>query len=352
MNPLAFSRFWRKLTCLIAPASLVLATAASAATLTVVGTPHLRSLDPAASPAQRQLVVNRLAAFEPSIVCVEAMPGERVEQFMGDPLEHGELLRHFAHTAVQLGPDQQVRLGLDRRAARAEAATLEHRQAPLESGERLRLIGLQLAAFEPWSALLNWHGLDESGHTSAADTLGAMAVERLQQLAQSNNEIVTLAIPLARRAGHRRLCAVDSFVDEATVQTLAEDLMPLIGDADIRADLEAFAAERGRRWAPDREDGLVELLAWMNSSEWAERDRATQWDIFDSGSHDGATRRLMLWHARNAEIQTWLFRTLAEVDGERPLLLIGGAHRPFIEQALEAHRWIEVVPAHSLLAPE
>lgn len=336
----------------MAIAGLLAVSLATAATITVVGTPHLSHLDPAASPAQSLPVVARLAEFKPTVVCIEAMPGERVEQFLADPDRHGELLRHFAHSAVQLAPDQQLRVGLDRQGARAAARVLERQASPLGADQRLRLISLQLAAYEPWSAVLNWTYLDETARGSAAETIGTLAAERLEELSGSGNEIAALAIPLARQAGQRRLCAVDSFVDEATVQTLAEALMPMIRDADIQAGIQAFNSEQAGRWSPERGNGLLELMAWMNSPEWAERDRATQWDIFDSGKHDAATRRLMLWHARNAEIQTWLFRTLAEADGERPLLLIGGAHRPFVEEALEAHRWLNVLPAHSLLTAD
>jgi len=336
---------------LFCSAMLMVFSAVSAATITVVGTPHLSALDPAPTQSQHRAVVERLATFEPSVVCIEAMPGERVEQYLADPRRHGELLRSFGYTATQLAPIQQVRLGLDRHGARAEAVKLEQQEAPLDIPQRVRLIGLQLAAYEPWSALLNWSYLQESERVSAEDTLGSLAATRLAELTQSSNEVVALGIPLARLSGHRRMCAVDSFVDESTVQTLAEELMPIIGDADIQAGIAAFAKEQSAHWGRDGEDGLVGLLAWMNSPEWAQRDRATQWEVFDSGVHDAATRRLMLWHARNAEILTWLFRTLGEADGSKPLLLIGGAHRPFIHEALESHSWLHVVPARSLLAP-
>lgn len=336
---------------LFAVVGLLSASTATAATVAVVGVPHLASLDPAPTLAQRQAVVNLLASFEPTIVCIEAMPGERIEQFLEKPDQHGKLLRHFGLTAVMIGPEQQVRLGLSRQDARAAASELERQGSSLDTDQRLRLIGLQLAAFEPWSALLNWTYLDESGQAMAASVLGDSAVERLQQLAKSSNEVVTLAIPLARRTGLRRVCAVDSFVDEATVQTLAGELMPIIRDAGVQAGIKAFEKEQSANWSPEGDGGLVQLLAWMNSDQWAQRDRTTQWDIFDSGIHDAASSRLMLWHARNSEIITWLFRAIAEVDGERPILIIGGAHRPFIEQALEAHRWVDVVPASLLIEP-
>lgn len=319
----------------------------------VVGTAHLSRLNPTPSVAQRLAVVDRLAAFEPTLVCVEAIPGERVQQFAGNPQQYGELLATFARDAVRLAPEQQLRLSVDGKAARAEARTLEQRPGTLDAPTRLRLIALQLAGYEPWSALLNWTALTNAERDAAQERLGRDAAERLRTLSDSPNEIASIAIPLARRMGHRRLCAADIFADELGVQSLEQELLPLLQDSTIARALESLNARQAAHWHAERPDGLVTLYSWMNSDEYATMDRSAEWEPFARGAalHDAGKRRLALWHARNSDIAAHVFRAMASAEGKRTLLVIGASHRPFIEQALRAQPWVDVVPAAARLVP-
>lgn len=324
--------------------------AVSAAEIAVLGTAHLATLQPAPDAAQRDVVLQRLAAYAPTRVCIEAIPGERIEAFLADPGRHGELLSVFAMDAVRLAGEQQVRLGLDGRQARVEAGRLAASTALDEAGQ-VRLVGLQLAGHEPWSAALNWSRLSPAQREAAKKRLGRFAAERLEALVASDNEISSLALPLARSLGQRSLCAVDPFVDELGVNALAEELMPVLGDPAVGQGLEAFNQLQASHWKADRATGLAELLAWMNSDAFAEADLAAEWTVFARGDgHDAGRRRLMLWHARNAEIVAYLARELAREDGGRVLLLIGGAHRPFLQASLRALPWVEVRDAQALLS--
>jgi len=322
----------------------ILPLTAGSAELMVLGTPHLAELQPAALPGQEQRVVQALASFRPTQVCIEAMPGERIEEFVRDPGRYGELLAMFAMDAVRLAPEQQSRRSLDARAARLRAAGLVAANAPT-SAEQALLVSLQLAAFDPWSALLNWSRLDEAGKEAARPTLGSQAIDRLERLAESRNELVRLALPLARQFGHRQLCAVDPFADEIDVAGLATELQPMLEDPAIGENIQRFEAWTRHDWPSEHEDGLLQLLRRYNGTEYASRDRDTQWEIFlnGSGDHPAGERRLMLWHARNAAIQHELLRAVAGASGNRTLLIIGAAHRPFIEASLRALPWMSVV---------
>ena len=101
-------------------AALGIALAASpgvAGEVMVVGSPHLSALRPEPGPERLREVVERLASWAPTVVCVEAIPGERVRQLAGDPETWGDLLSVFALDAIRLAPEQQAveiirRLGL------------------------------------------------------------------------------------------------------------------------------------------------------------------------------------------------------------------------------------------------
>jgi hypothetical protein len=121
----------------------------------VLGTPHLSDLQPAALPMQEERVVEALARFSPTQVCIEAVPGERIDEYVRNPGRYCELLAMFAMDAVRLAPEQQARRSLDAGTARLRAAQLAAANAPTPAEQAL-LVSLQLAAFDPWSALLNW----------------------------------------------------------------------------------------------------------------------------------------------------------------------------------------------------
>lgn len=317
--------------------------------VSIVGTSHLASLKP--NVAQTEAVVGQLTRFKPSLICIEAMPGDRIEALLRSPEQFGDLLSGFAPDAVRLGPEQQARLSLSASAARRKARSLEDRDT-LSAAEQIELIGLELAAFEPGSALLNWSTLDPEHYDDAGSALGSHTVEQLKTLMQSRNERVTLAIPLARKMGHKRLCNVDAFVDELGVMELAEQLMPLVQMDEVQARIDAFNVEEAKHWHADLDDGLIERLRWENSADFASADRDTQWQLFvpaKPGTHDAGQRRLMFWHARNGEITTGLLRAMAAKDGQKIMLIIGASHRPFIEANLRALPWITVVPAETLL---
>lgn len=323
-----------------------------AADLMVVGTPHLSTLEPDAGPQQVDRVVDALAQFRPTQVCIEAVPGERIEAFVREPNRYGELLATFAMDAIRLAPEQQARRALAAADARRRAAALAD-QAALAPADEAMLISTQLASYDVWSAVLNWSRLDEAGRNGARPILGAAASERLEELSKSRNEIARLAVPLARRLGHRQLCAVDHFEDEIAVAVLADELQAVLSAPAIGQGVQDFNAWVSEDWPGDPAAGLLQLMRLHNGAEFARRDRAAEWEIFldGAGAHPAGERRLMLWHARNAAIQLELLRAAAGKRGDRTLLLIGAAHRPFLEDSLRALPWVTVHQVLSVLEP-
>ncbi len=317
----------------------------------VLGTPHLGGLSPAPSDAQVEALLEALGGFAPTQVCVEAMDGRLIEELAREPDRYGTLLRGFAPGVVELAAGQQLRLGITSAAARSELAGDGETHADDAPARALRTIGLHLAAHDLPSAVLAWSRLDADTRRSAPAALGEEASRVLEARATSAGEVWRVAVPLARRLGHERICAVDSFVDELAVLDLVGELAPILADPGVLEALDAFNAGLDARWeelsaAPG---GFRELLHWFSGDAFSQADRASQWDVFTALPGAGH-QRLMLWHARNAHIASGLFRALARSPDERVLFLVGAAHRPFVEELLRSQRWVTVVPAAAFLA--
>lgn len=340
-----------------------LATPVVAQTITVVGTRHLTGMEQPPRAEQFAHTIEALSAFEPTQVCVERMSGERIEALVADPARHGATFQSEWHgrplASIVVPTGIALQLMLERRPAdaREEASELLARWSELDTADRTRAIGLQLAGFEFHSAVLNWSWLDDTERDEAREMFGPDTVEALDEALESVHEVYSLGVPVARKAGLHELCTADSQEDETAgmLTALQHGGPAVLENPQTRARFDELTARSEAAWRPESGRGaLTAMLRFFNSDEYAELDRRLQWETlreFDNAA--GAFhRRLMYWHARTAEISAELFRALAQGPEERVLLVIGSAHRPFTEADLRAQPWIEVKPASLLLEPE
>ena len=163
----------------------------------VLGTVHLNALPPGFDPASLQGLLDRLAAFRPDIITVEALPGEECDL--------------TARHAAKYGPDYcaptdaaRSATGLDMPAAITEVGkTLKAWPAQPRHGQRRRLAALFLAANDRASAYVQWLQLPE-GERRSGDGLDAALVEMLpvhrRRIAQT---VVRRVARSAARCGHR-----------------------------------------------------------------------------------------------------------------------------------------------------
>jgi hypothetical protein len=324
-----------------------------AQTVTIVGTAHLNQLEKAPNHMQLERAVNAMSMFDPTQVCIEVMSGERIEVLDADPSRHGTLLRYFASDIVRAGSEQQRRLEIRPSDARKEAREMVEKWDQLSGEDRGRLIQLQMAGFEFYSAVLSWSYLTKEEKEDISAKMGKQTRDILQRRLKSNFEVLTLAIPLAKKAGLHELCYADSAEDEVTGTVSAHGigLDKILEKEEVKNKFVELNAYSNSLWQPESgPDALVRMLIEYNSEEYAATDRKLQWEtLHDLDNEKGASiRRLMYWHARSSEINAELYRALGQGPDERVLFIVGAAHRPFNEAALRSQPWIKVKPATDL----
>lgn len=339
---------------------VALASPVAAQTVTIVGTQHLRGLETRPTDAQYAHTINALSRFQPTQVCIERMDGVRLQALATDPMRNSWSLRPDIHgrpTGTQyipLGVEMQTRLGVLPSDARDQANDLAERWDEIDLDAKLRLIALQTAGYEIYSAVLNWTYLDQDQRDSAREGILAPLVDTLDRLEASPHEVYALGVPIARRSGLHQLCMADALENESAGMqaAIAHGGQEILESPDLVARFEAYEARLKSEWRPDSgHDALTRLLAFMNSEEFAAFDRENQWELLRrADNEDGAfQRRLMHWNARTAQISGELFEALALGPKERVMLIIGAAHRPFNEAELRSHPWITVEPSLALL---
>lgn len=340
-------------------ASLISAAPAAGQTVTIVGTQHLEGLDPTPDAEQLEHAVEAMAAFEPTQVCIERMGGGRLQALSRDPQRHGMALDPATHgrplgtLVIPLGKTLQTLLEIRPADARESAAGLAARWDELSLEDRIELIGLQVAGYEFYSAALNWSYLTPSERIEAEDGTLGPAAEALTATLTSADEVYSLAVPLARRAGLHELCTADSQEYEADGMRAALEHggITVMESPAVSERLAAYSAHMNTVWRPESgPDALTHMLGYMNSEAFVAFDMENQWrPLREHDNDDGAfARRLMYWHARTAQISSELYRALAQGRDERVLFIVGAAHRPFNEAEMRAQPWLRVEPASSL----
>jgi len=325
---------------------------AAAQAVTIVGTQHLRGLDTPPTREQYEHAINALSAFAPTQVCIERMSGLRLQNMIQDPMRNAVALSPQTHKrplgtlVIPLGFEMQTRLAISAADAREDARDLAERWDEIGIDERVRLVGLLIAGFE--------FLLDEKAKKAAARSFLEPAVEPLNLMLSLDDEAYALAVPIARRSGLHALCTADAQENEAAGMEVAfaHGGQQLLGKPEIKARFNQYAERMNEVWRPGSgPEALTQMLAYMNSDEFAAFDRENQWELMRSIDNEAGVfhRRLMYWHARTAQISSELYRALAQGPEERVLLIIGAAHRPFNEAEMRSQPWVTVEPASVFL---
>ncbi|MFT7773117.1 DUF5694 domain-containing protein [Roseateles sp.] len=309
----------------------------------VLGTVHLSELPEGFNPAALDGVLDRLAAFKPDIITIEAMSGEECDLAARHPTKYGLDFCPSIEIARQA-------TGLDVPSAMAEvAARLKAWPAQPTPAQRRELAALLLAANDRASAYAQWLQLPET-QRRPGDGLDAALVGLLGQIATRRNENYLLASRLAARLGLPRVHAADDHT----------------GDNIKVADEEAFGKAVSAAWATGRaeldarektvrtlsaasdllplyryvnETGYLQVLADVNVSA-----------AMRAPSPQGYPRIWVAgWETRNLRMVANIREAFRERPAARVLSIVGASHKPWFDAWLGQMQGVAIVDAAQIL---
>lgn len=309
----------------------------------VLGSVHLSSMPAGFNPAALDGVLDRLAAFQPDIITIEAEPGEECDLAARHPAKYGP--DYCASTAVALAST-----GLDVPAAMAEVdKTLKAWPAQATPAQRRRLAALFMAANERASAYVQWLQLPDA-ERRAGDGLDAALVEALGKLGKRNDESYQVAARLAARLGLPRVHAVDNHTGDR------------IDVPDIKAfvrSIEAAWAEGGaalkerekRQEVLLKATDLLPLYRYINEPEglriYAE---ANVSPAMRAKSPEGYPQIWVGgWEIRNLRMVANIRETFRERPGARVVSIVGVSHKPWFDGWLGQLQGVDIVDAGAVL---
>ena len=311
----------------------------------VLGTQHLSPLGDGFDPALVGTLLDALARFGPDLIAVEQLPPPEIERLV---TAAPELATAFAGGTVRIGREAQGGLGLTRAEAEAVSDSLLA-SVPLDDADRRSAAVHLLAAYDAPTAVLQWTLLPESARVAGGPVSPEIAAH-LDKRAASPNEVYAVAVPLARQLGHDRVASVDDHVDDeiAAATGYYDEFGPALESSPAYADLAASGYfEEAQRQLPEAAatGDLLPLHLRLNSAEYLNADVAAQWHIFFRTAMPSGydRRRAALWEARNLNMAARLRTASAFVPGGRVLLIVGAAHKPFLDRYLAQMMDVEVV---------
>lgn len=308
-----------------------------------LGSIHLgehRDVDPAAL----EPLLDKLAAFAPQVITIEALGGAECDF----AARHPDL-----YEADYCASSEAARAatGLDIPAALAAIdTTLASWPAEPRAADRRRLASLFLAANDQASAYVQWLRLAPA-QRRAGDGLDQALVDLLQQVASRDNENYRIGAQLAARLGLERVHAVDDHT----------------GDRYGRQDRQAFGQALSTAWNTDRTqldaliareqvlargDDLLPLYRALNHPD-------TQRILADANV--GVTLRAASapphyarmwvngWELRNLRMAGNILETVRERPGLRVLNIVGNSHKAWYDTWLGRMSGVEIVDTLEVL---
>jgi hypothetical protein len=309
----------------------------------VLGSVHLNGMPAGFNPASLNNVIDRLAAFKPDIITIETESGEECDLAARHSAKYGP--NYCAPTDVAMAAT-----GLDLPAAIAEVdKTLKTWTAQPSAAQRRRLAALFLAANDLASAYVQWLQLP-AAERHAGDSLDAALLEKVRRIGTINNESYQIAARLAARLGLQRVNAIDNHtgdrIDVSDIKAFVRSIEAAWG-AGSAALKEREKREKILAYAPD----LLPLYRYVNEKEglrvYAE---ANVRAAMRAKSPEGYPQIWVAgWEIRNLRMVANIRETFRERPGARVLVIVGVAHKPWLDSWLGQLQGLDIVDAAGVL---
>ncbi|WP_125921536.1 DUF5694 domain-containing protein [Hymenobacter lapidarius] len=318
----------------------------------VLGITHLDTAPGNFQVAWLEPVLCRLRAYKPDVILTEAMSGEQIVALDAYSAYHGTAGR-YAGPSLNMAKAAQTDLKLTAPQAFVQANLL-CQKGELTPVERRRLASLFVAAAEPFSATVQWMRLAPAERV-AADGVSPALVKNLNSFAGLRNEIASMAARLAADVGLERLYGAGDHMSDVASPS-SEAMKAAVAAEPGLTDLfnhntPEFRAvpEEALKMAAASE--IMPVFKWKNSPRFGELDADAQCQSMLRSDKIGSIGRqwVAAWEAQNLRMAVAIREATAPIAGGRALLIVGAAHKPYVEAYLRTFADVELVSVPALL---
>ncbi|QWP79282.1 hypothetical protein J5226_04575 [Lysobacter sp. K5869] len=312
----------------------------------VLGSTHLSGLPKDYDLKALEPLLERLAAFKPDVIAIEAVSGEDCDHLT----RYRELFDGADESYCADTEAARKATGLDVHAA-VVAVRQRYAEWPAHPtpAQRRALASLLLAANDRPSALTQWLQLPPA-ERRAGDGLDAALAAQLDRLAtDARNENYRIGAVLAARLGLQRVYAVDDHHADRITADAGKGY-----EAAVKAVWAGFVYPFA-----EREKALIDqgdLLGLYRRLNAPESQQAAIAGDFGANLREPSPERygrqyVAWWEARNLRMAANLREAFGNRPGARVLDIVGASHKPYLEAYLRPMHDVEVVDVQALLAP-
>lgn len=289
-------------------------------------------------------VVSLFVEWEPDIVLIERMPSWQVEMLRKQPTRFPGVLGRTHGPEIDNALAAQNSLNITLVEALDEIDNLLA-EPDISAENRRRLALLNMAAFNSETARLHWSHLTDEQRL-AGDVIDQDVANELNRMLKSRNETMWLALPIAKALGHGALVPFDDQLekavflkDETIDRMVANGAIEQVLEDEVVIELNRIKAER----RPASGEDIIEWFLFLNSPEYGRLDADGQWGSFLRADRDGHGRqRVALWEARNLRMVANVRELISREPGGRVLIIVGAAHKPWMDAYLDLLNDVEV----------
>lgn len=312
----------------------------------VLGTKHLSGLPKDFELDRLAPLIDRLAAFKPDIITIEALSGPDCDMLSRYPaLYPGTANDYCASTDAA-----RQATGLDVPAATADVKkALDAWPAVPSAGERRHLAALFSAANDRSSALVQWLRLPESErHTG--DGLNAALVDELNQRKTRLNENYLIGAVLAARLGLERVYAVDDHSADNITATLGPDFEKAIGAIWSKAGAR-LGDFRKKIDAPADGQPIIAYYRFLNDPASLKTNIDADFGaaLKDNVPPYYGRQYVAWWETRNLRMVANIRASFGNKPGARVLSIVGMSHKPYYDAYLGMMHEVKLVDPLSIL---
>jgi hypothetical protein len=319
----------------------------------VLGSPHLSGAPEDFDPAVLEPLLDRLAAFRPDIIAIEALSGESIDALWRYRAIYPESATSYGGRPMTMAAGVRHGLQLDFPDAEAEVRrTVANWPAAPTAAQRRRLAALFVASGDPSSALVQWWRLDPAERI-AEDGVSALMVEQMAQYDTRKNENHMIGTRLAVRLGLERLHPIDDHSSDDIGSSRMADLEALMNQPWLDALMAdpAFTPLREAASNLRTPSQTLDTYRMLNTARTGHTDANGQWlNMINRETPNAIGRtRVADWEVRNLRQVANIREAIAGHPGARVLVITGSAHKPWFDAYLSMMTDVEVVDAGRVL---
>ncbi|MEO0871383.1 MAG: DUF5694 domain-containing protein [Pseudomonadota bacterium] len=314
----------------------------------VLGSPHLTQLPAEAFPLEHlELILDRLEAFAPDVIAIEALSGLTCDQL----LRHPQLFNLAGETYCYdpMPTLEAIGMSAPEAALAAEEALTTFPDKPT-AADHTRLAALLLAAGERWSAALHWSYLEESERV-ASEMISEGMKAYLDRLLASRNESGSIGVALARRLGLTKVSPMDDHTADIITGRAPETLSAALREMWSTPN---EAAQQARAKQAQFMGSPAKALAsyrFLNSREYQQMTIDNDFGKAARTAENGGVTRQYLawWQARGLRMAANVVEAAGNQPGAKVLVIVGASHKSYFDAYLDQMQDIEIVDVDAVL---